>query len=408
MLILHLPRVAALSLTSGKPGGVAVGVFTSDVCVSHDTGWFCPESPKRLEKLLADLRNEWQAEFFDSLQIFQPEVDVTLEQLRRVHSDEHLRTLESAFDRAGGFLTPTVNLDGDTVVSPGTRAACWRAAGLTVSAVDEVLSNTSSIRRAFVMVRPPGHHAEPTGAMGFCLLNHAMIGVAHAQAVHGLGKVAVLDFDVHMGNGCAAACWSDPTRLYASSHQAGIFPVGFSRYAPDGSGRAGEYSTILSCALPSGSGSAEFRSAWESQLLPAVREFAPECIFLNAGFDAHAQEDVASLALEDDDYYWITGVLFRSHRATFPSPQTRRCPLVTWPRLKGVALRLLVLLLLPFILSPRSRHLLMLTFGSFRASSVAGVAHHLGAGRRLQVGRAVARRAFTCRGPREGPIALHT
>lgn len=300
-----------------------MGVFTSDVCVSHDTGWFCPESPKRLEKLLADLRNEWQAEFFDSLQIFQPEVDVTLEQLKRVHSDEHLRTLESAFDRAGGFLTPTVNLDGDTVVSPGTRAACWRAAGLTVSAVDEVLSSTSSIRRAFVMVRPPGHHAEPTGAMGFCLLNHAMIGVAHAQAVHGLGKVAVLDFDVHMGNGCAAACWSDPTRLYASSHQAGIFPVGFSRYAPDGSGRAGEYSTILSCALPSGSGSAEFRSAWESQLLPAVREFAPECIFLNAGFDAHAQEDVASLALEDDDYYWITGVLFRS-RGTgqlFPHPR---------------------------------------------------------------------------------------
>lgn len=142
--------------------------------------------------------------------------------------------------------------------------------------------------------------------MGFCLYNNVMVGVAHAQAVHGVGRVAILDFDVHLGNGCAAACWNDASRLYASSHQQGLFPVGFSQYAPVGSGRAGAHGNILSSALPAGSGSEEFRAAWQTQMLPAVREFAPECIFLNAGFDAHAEEDVASLALQDEDYEWIT------------------------------------------------------------------------------------------------------
>lgn len=295
-----------LSLASA-PVSSPVGIFTADVCVGHDTGWFCPESAKRLETLLSALRDDWQSEFTtEELQIFDLNVDATDEQLQRVHTAAHIQTLASAFDRAGGFLTPRVNLDSDTLVSPGSRAAALRAAGLVTAAVDEVLSDASLLRRAFVMVRPPGHHAEPEAAMGFCLYNNVMVGVAHAQAVHGIRRVAILDFDVHLGNGCAAACWNDPSRVYASSHQQGLFPIGFSQYAPEGSGRAGAHGNILSSALPAGSGSKEFRAAWQMQLLPAVREFSPDFIFINAGFDAHAEEDVASLALQDEDFGWIT------------------------------------------------------------------------------------------------------
>ena len=141
--------------------------------------------------------------------------------------------------------------------------------------------------------------------MGFCLLNHAMIGVARAQAVHGLGKVAVLDFDVHMGNGCAAACWADPTRLYASSHQAGIFPVGFSRYAPDGSGVLANIALFsrahsLPEAVPPNS--ICVRVAIAARCAGVAPEHLPQRRFRCA-----RPEDVASLALEDDDYYWITG-----------------------------------------------------------------------------------------------------
>jgi len=190
-------------------------------------------------------------------------------------------------------------------VSAGSRAAAVRAAGLVVAAVDLVVQPTAP-RRAFVMVRPPGHHAEPERAMGFCLYNNLLVGVAHAQAVHGVGRVAVLDFDVHHGNGGAAMCWADPTRLYASSHQSEIFPCGASAYSSSKTGRAGLHEQVISSALPAGAGSAEFRQAWAEQILPQVREFQPEAIFLSAGFDAHADDELASLSLCDDDYEWIT------------------------------------------------------------------------------------------------------
>lgn len=132
-----------------------------------------------------------------------------------------------------------------------------------------------------------------------------MVGVAHAQDAHGARNVAILDFDVHQGNGCAAACWSAPTRLYVSSHQRGIFPIGVSSFSPESAGRAGEYGNVLSYPLNAGAGSTEFRQAW-TELLPLVSAFEPELIFLNCGFDAHAEEMVASLALADDDFGWLT------------------------------------------------------------------------------------------------------
>eukprot|EP00966_Prymnesium_polylepis_P037184 863243-Prymnesium_polylepis.1 len=147
--------------------------------------------------------------------------------------------------------------------------------------------------------------------MGFCLYNNVMVGVAHAQAVHGVDRVAILDFDVHQGNGDAALCWSDPTRLYASTHQGGIFPAGVSAFCPQGAGRAGAEGQVLSSPLPAGAGSKQFREAWADRLLPAVDAFEPDAIFLSAGFDAHAEEDVASLALRDDDFGWITSEITR-------------------------------------------------------------------------------------------------
>ena len=150
-----------------------------------------------------------------------------------------------------------------------------------------------------MLARPPGHHAEPDAALGFCLYNNALVGVAHAQAAHGVGRCAILDFDVHQGNGNAAMCWDDPTRLYASTHERGIFPCGVSAYAerPNPS--------VLNRPLSAGAGSAEFRRAW-TELLEAVDRFEPEAIFLSAGFDAHADEELASINLADDDYDWIT------------------------------------------------------------------------------------------------------
>ena len=150
-----------------------------------------------------------------------------------------------------------------------------------------------------MLARPPGHHAEPDAALGFCLYNNALVGVAHAQAAHGVGRCAILDFDVHQGNGNAAMCWDDPTRLYASTYERGIFPCGVSAYAerPNPS--------VLNRPLSAGAGSAEFRRAW-TELLEAVDRFEPEAIFLSAGFDAHTDEELASINLADDDYDWIT------------------------------------------------------------------------------------------------------
>lgn len=284
-----------------------VAVFTSDVCLEHEPGWLNLESPKRLSTLLSALRTEWAPEFGERLQIHEPEADVTREQLLRIHSPEHLALVDSAFDRAGSsFLQPRVALDADTVVSAGSRAACERATGLVVAAVDHVCGGGSAARRAFCMVRPPGHHAEPRRPMGFCLYNNLMVGVAHAQAVHDIGRVAILDPDVHHGNGDAACVWGDASRLYASTHQRGLFPSGLSAYTPEGAAPAGEFSNVLSCPLPAGSGSEAFRAAWADKLLPAVAAFEPEAIFLSTGFDAHAAEEVASLGLVDDDFAWLT------------------------------------------------------------------------------------------------------
>ena len=280
----------------------ALSLFTSAVCLSHDAGFLCPERPARLETLLAAL-DGWRDDFGASLTVSDG-VDATREQLLRVHTAAHLDRLEAAFDKSGGLLNLPVGVGVDASVRAGSRAAAVRSAGLAVAAVDAVFGadgdfGAKTARRALVLARPPGHHAEPDAALGFCLYNNALVGVAHAQAAHGVGRCAILDFDVHQGNGNAAMCWDDPTRLYASTHERGIFPCGVSAYAETPN------PSVLNRPLSAGAGSAEFRRAW-TELLEAVDRFEPEAIFLSAGFDAHADEELASINLADDDYDWIT------------------------------------------------------------------------------------------------------
>ncbi|HKT40785.1 MAG TPA: histone deacetylase family protein, partial [Rhodanobacteraceae bacterium] len=188
-------------------------------------------------------------------------------------------------------------LDPDTVMSPGSLDAALHAAGAACAAVDAILAGETL--RAFCAVRPPGHHATRDEAMGFCLFNSVAVAAAHALAVHGLARVAIVDFDVHHGNGTQAIFWREPRVLYASSHQMPLYP---------GTGAASEHGdgNIVNAPLPPGAGSVEFRAVWEDQLLPELDRFRPQLLLISAGFDAHARDPLAQLNLETADYTWIT------------------------------------------------------------------------------------------------------
>ena len=194
-----------------------------------------------------------------------------------------------------------VQLDGDTAMCAGSAEAALRAAGGAVAAVDAVMEGWA--RAAFAAVRPPGHHAEPSRPMGFCLFANAAIAAEHARTRWGLGRVAVVDFDVHHGNGTQAIFASRPGLFYASSHQYPCYP---------GTGHKWEHGVadnIVNAPLAPGSGSAAFRSAWSDTIFPALDEFAPELLIVSAGFDAHKADPLAQLRLETGDFAWITGEL---------------------------------------------------------------------------------------------------
>ncbi len=182
-------------------------------------------------------------------------------------------------------------------MSPASADAALRAAGAVCAAVDAAIAGTH--RRAFCAVRPPGHHATRDTSMGFCLFNSVAVGAAHAIATHGLERVAIVDFDVHHGNGTQDIFWSDARVLYASSHQWPLYP-GTGARNETGAGN------IVNAPLRPGSGSAEFRRAHEDIVLPALEHFAPELVLISAGFDAHRLDPLANLNLVADDYAWIT------------------------------------------------------------------------------------------------------
>jgi acetoin utilization deacetylase AcuC-like enzyme len=191
-------------------------------------------------------------------------------------------------------------LDGDTSLSPGSGEAALRAAGAVAAAVDAVAAGESA--NAFCAVRPPGHHAEPATAMGFCLFNNVAVGAHQARSAHGLRRIAVMDFDVHHGNGTQAMFERDPELFYASTHQMPLYP---------GTGSVGETGcgNICNAPLPPNAGSAEFRAAMSRRVLPALVAFAPDMLLISAGFDAHRADPLANLRLEEADYAWATDEL---------------------------------------------------------------------------------------------------
>ncbi|TWA61657.1 acetoin utilization deacetylase AcuC-like enzyme [Azospirillum brasilense] len=273
-------------------------LFTHAACLDHDTGLGHPECADRLRAVLAALETE---EFY---MLERQEAPLaTLEQLSRAHPQEHVErilALVPELEHAG--------IDADTVMSPGSGEAALRAAGAVVAAVDAVASGHS--RNAFCAVRPPGHHAEYEKAMGFCLFNNAAVGAYHARAAHGLQRVAVMDFDVHHGNGTQDIFQRDPDLLYCSTHQSPLYP------GTGDAGEKGEYGNCVNAPLAAMSGSPEFRHAMTHIILPAIDHFKPDLLIISAGFDAHSRDPLAGLHLTDDDFAWATrklGDLARTH-----------------------------------------------------------------------------------------------
>jgi len=260
-------------------------------CHGHDTGEGHPETALRLSAIEDQFISSGLSDFiryFDA-----PEV--TQDQLLRVHSIGHLETVEAMMPRQG-----YAHLDPDTVVSPATLQAAKRAAGAVVSAVDLVMSG--EMQNAFCSVRPPGHHAESSRAMGFCVYNNIAVGAAHALETHGLEKVAILDFDVHHGNGTEDIFMENDRVLYCSTFQHPFYP-----YTPV----AENNDRIIAIPLEATAKSAEFRTAVTEHWLPALERFQPEMIFVSTGFDAHRDDDMSHLSLVDADFKWVTEQIVR-------------------------------------------------------------------------------------------------
>ena len=193
-----------------------------------------------------------------------------------------------------------MRIDADTTASPGSWEAAMRAIGAALHAVDAVAKGQAT--NAFCAVRPPGHHAETQKAMGFCLFDTIAIAARHAQKAHGMERVAIVDWDVHHGNGTQAIFWSDPSVLYASTHQMPLFP---GTGAPSETG----VGNIFNAPLSPGEGTVEFKEAFRERILPAVRNFAPDLILISAGFDAHHRDPLAEIGLEAEDFAWATAEL---------------------------------------------------------------------------------------------------
>ena len=269
---------------------MATLILTHPACLEHDAG---PGHPERPQRLLAIMEALAEDEFAGLTRREAPRADREL--LRLVHPESHIERVLGAVP-ASGYRA----LDGDTVLSPGSGEAALRAAGAVAAAVDAVMAG--DFVNAFCAVRPPGHHAEPNRAMGFCLFNNVAIGALHARVRHGLARVAVVDFDVHHGNGTQAMFERDPSLFYGSSHQSPLYP---------GTGSQSErgVGNIVNVPLRAHTESAEFRQAVAARLFPALESFAPEMILISAGFDAHTDDPLAALDLVEADYFWITAEL---------------------------------------------------------------------------------------------------
>ena len=265
--------------------------YTHLACLQHDTGPLHAERPARLEAVTSALREAFpRVSWTDAPR-------ATRGQLLRVHDDALLRLVLDT------PVSDSIALDPDTVLSKGSAEAALRAAGAGVAAVDAVVAGAGHREavplRAFCAVRPPGHHATPSVAMGFCLFNNIAVAAAHALDAHGLERVAIADFDVHHGNGTQAAFEGDPRVLYLSSHQMPLYPdTGYANERGVGN--------IVNAPLRPGADGEAFRAAWSRVLLPVIDAFRPQLLLISAGFDAHRLDPLAQLQLEAADYAWLT------------------------------------------------------------------------------------------------------
>ncbi|HHL20527.1 MAG TPA: histone deacetylase family protein [Aliiroseovarius sp.] len=276
---------------------MTTALITHPDCLEHVNPPGHPESVARLEAVMAALA----APAFDTLHRVEAGLaDDSL--LELAHSRPHIDRI-----RAGVPDRGWAQLDADTAMSPGSLTAALRAVGGVTDAVDMVLRGDAL--SAFVACRPPGHHAERARPMGFCLFSNIAIAALHALEHHGLARVAVLDFDVHHGNGTQDVLWNEARALFVSSHQMPLYP---------GTGAASEtgaHDNILNMPLAPGTGSAEMRAAWQGALA-RVADFAPELILVSAGFDAHARDPLGGLDWQDRDYAWLTGAICDLARKT--------------------------------------------------------------------------------------------
>jgi acetoin utilization deacetylase AcuC-like enzyme len=256
--------------------------------LEHLTPLGHPERPDRLRAIERAL----EAEKFQTLARSQAPL-ASLETIALCHPMDYIIEVREAAPREG-----LIHLDADTAMSPGTFEAALRAAGGAIHAVDEVL--TKKAANAFVAARPPGHHAETARPMGFCLFDNAAIAARYAQQRYGVASAAIVDFDVHHGNGSQEIFWSDKTIMYCSTHQMPLFP------GTGAVGETGEHNTIVNAPLRPGDGGAAFRAAFETRILPRVSEFRPELVIVSAGFDAHMRDPLANINLAEADFIWAT------------------------------------------------------------------------------------------------------
>jgi acetoin utilization deacetylase AcuC-like enzyme len=274
-------------------------LLSHPACLDHLNPMGHPERPDRIRAIERALEHEK----FQGLAREQAPM-ASLEMIALAHPLDYVEQVREAAPKEG-----MVRLDADTTMSPGTFEAVMRAAGGAVQAVDEVM--TGKIANAFVATRPPGHHAETATPMGFCLFNNAAIAARHAQKQHGAERVAIVDFDVHHGNGSQDIFWNDATVMYCSTHQMPLYP---------GTGAVserGNKNTIVNAPLRPGDGGDEFRDAVETVILPRLDGFAPDLIIISAGFDAHMRDPLANLNFLEPDYTWVTQRLMEvaDHRA---------------------------------------------------------------------------------------------
>jgi acetoin utilization deacetylase AcuC-like enzyme len=267
-------------------------LYTHQACLDHDPGRYHPESPDRLRAVLEALD---APEFARLDRREAPEA--SLDDIARVHPRGFVERMLAAVPASGH-----AGIDADTILSPASGRAALHAAGAVVAAVDAVVAGEAN--NAFCAVRPPGHHAEPRRPMGFCLFNNVAVGALRARDVHGCRRVAVIDFDVHHGNGTQALFEDDADLFYASTHQSPLYP---------GTGASDEtgVGNIVNVPLAPGSGTVPFQRAFNERILPALEDFRPDFLFVSAGFDAHRRDPLAQLDLAEADYTWATGVLAR-------------------------------------------------------------------------------------------------